>query len=168
MTKVPWKATLDISLICNFSWPWPVTVATCFSFWTGSPVKLLSSTDSSLTRASRTSAGTRSPTSKLTISPVNKKKNRVRLLKNSQFNAQLIYEIQIHYDQIIPGTRYLARILWYWPSLNTLHVGGKRAPIRSKVFSDRYSWTNPTVTTMIMANAIEAASSNCLINMLKK
>ena len=62
---LPWKATLVISLIFSFSWPWPLTVATCLSWAQGSPVKLLSSAESSLTLTRRTSAGTRSPTLKL-------------------------------------------------------------------------------------------------------
>ena len=32
--------------------------------------------------------------------------------------------------------------------------------MRSRVFSERYSCTKPTVTTMTMAKAMEAASSN--------
>ena len=55
-----------------------------------------------------------------------------------------------------PGTRYLASTCCIFPSRKTWQVGGSKAPILSKVFSDRYSWTNPTVTTMMMAIVIEA------------
>jgi hypothetical protein len=38
-----------------------------------------------------------------------------------------------------PGTRYFARMCCILASLTTWHVGGSNAPIRSSVFSERYS-----------------------------
>lgn len=47
-----------------------------------------------------------------------------------------------------------------------LHEGGTSLFSSSNDFSERYSWTNATVTTIMMATVIEMASSNCRIHTL--
>lgn len=75
-----------------------------------------------------------------------------RQLKKLQFHGHIRMDLFAHW--------------LYWLDTYQRHSGGTSFFSSSKLFSDRYSWMNATVTTMRMAIVILAASSYCFIKIL--